>query len=349
MAEPNGGSLEEPGPRGSVASRLAGATGLERAIAGVVEETIVRTVESDAVVQAIERIIEDGRLQEAVERSIDQKQLEEAIRRAIDSEVADRIWDQILASDKAQKLVERVAEAPEVRVAIAQQGFSLITDIGRQVSRITETLDDAVERLAHALIRSKEHEAETNQAGLITRGAAFAIDIGLLAGFLSIASGLFASIIPTIFGGGSDGISAGAFALLSTLGLLFGGTVFVTFWTLIGQTPGMRFLGIRLIVTEDGSTEIGLRRSIRRVLAIPLAVIPFGLGILAIAVSPRRHALQDYLAGTEVIYDESSAPWSLSPREWVHQDGETTEVAEGSAEHAEGGRRSRGRGRSRAS
>ena len=253
MAEPNGGSLEEPGPRGSVASRLAGATGLERAIASVVEETIVRTVESDAVVQALERIIEDGRLQAAVERSIDQKQLEEAIRRAIDSEVADRIWDEILASEKAQMLVERVAEAPEVRAAIAQQGFSLITDIGRQVSRITEALDDVVERLAHALIRSGEHEAETNQAGLVTRGAAFAIDIGLLAASSRSPPALLSSIIPTIFGGGSDGISAGAFALLSTLGLIFGGAVFVSFWTLIGQTPGMRFLGIRLIVTEDGS------------------------------------------------------------------------------------------------
>ena len=40
------------------------------------------------------------------------------------------------------------------------------------------------------------------------------------------------------------------------------------------------------------------------------------------------------MAGTEVIYDESSAPWSLAPREWVHQ-ARATEVAEGSAEDAE--------------
>ena len=55
--------------------------------------------------------------------------------------------EQILASDKAQMLVERIAEAPEVRAAIAQQGFGLITDIGRQVSKITEALDDVAERL----------------------------------------------------------------------------------------------------------------------------------------------------------------------------------------------------------
>ena len=34
------------------------------------------------------------------------------------------------------------------------------------------------------------------------------------------------------------------------------------------------------------------------------------------------------MAGTEVIYDESSAPWSLAPREWVHPDERARRVAE---------------------
>jgi uncharacterized RDD family membrane protein YckC len=311
-------------PGSSVASRLAGATGLERAIAGVVEETIVRTVESDAVIQAIERIIEDGRLQAAIERAIEPVMIEDAVRRAIESEVSDRVWEEILASDKAQKLVERVAEAPEVRAAIAQQGFGLITDIGRQVSKITEKLDDGAERVAHAVVRRGDHEAETNQAGLVTRLAAFAIDGGLLVGFLSIVSGIFASIIPTAFGGGSDGLPPLAILGLTLAGLLFAGGVFVTFWTLIGQTPGMRFLGIRLQM--KGSNEIGFRHSLKRALAIPLSVIPLGLGFLAILVSPRRRGWHDVLAGTEVIYDEASAPWSLAPREWAQSDSETDPV-----------------------
>ena len=305
-------------PGSSVASRLAGATGLERAIAGVVEETIVRTVESDAVIQAIERIIEDGRLQAAIERAIDPEMIEDAVRRAIESEVSDRVWEEILASDKAQKLVERVAEAPEVRAAIAQQGFGLITDIGRQVSKLTEKLDDGAEQVAHKVVRRGDHEAETNQAGLVTRLAAFAIDAGLLVGFLSIVSGVFASIIPTVFGDRSSGFTLLAVVGLTLAGLLFAGGVFVTFWTLIGQTPGMRFLGIRL--QRNGSDEVGFRHSLKRALAIPLSVIPLGLGFLAILVSPRRRGWHDVIAGTEVIYDEASAPWSLKPREWVHPD-----------------------------
>jgi uncharacterized RDD family membrane protein YckC len=317
MAATDSGKPERIEPAApSVASRLAGATGLERAIAGVVEETIVRTVESDAVIQAIERIVVDGRQQQAIVRALDPAMIEDAVRRAIESEVSDRVWEEILASDKAQKLVERVSEAPVVRAAIAQQGFGLITDIGRQVSKITEALDDGVERVAHGITRRGDHDAETNQAGLVTRLAAFAIDGGLLIGFLSIVSGLFSSIIPTVFGDRSDGFSALAIVGLSVAGLLFAGGVFVTFWTLIGQTPGMRFLGIRL--QRNGSNDIGFRHSLRRALAIPLSVIPAGLGFLAILVSPRRRAWHDVIAGTEVIYDEASAPWSIAPREWVN-------------------------------
>lgn len=308
--------LSSDSDRASMASRLAGATGLERAVAGAVEEAIVRTVESDAVVQAVERIVEDGRLQEAIQRSIDPELIQDAVHRALESEVSDRIWRELLAGDKVQMLVERIAEAPEVRAAIAQQGFGLISDIGRQVNRITERLDDVLERIVRRLLRRGDPEAETNQAGLVTRGVAFAIDVALLVGFISIVGGLFSSILPAVFGSsGDDGISGWAIAGLTLAGVLFGGAVFVMFWTLVGQTPGMRFLGVRL--QHEGSNQIGVKRSLARALAFPLAVLPACLGILAILVSPRRHSWMDAIADTEVIYDERSAPWSVAPREWV--------------------------------
>lgn len=301
--------------RASMAARLAGATGLERAVAGAVEEAIVRTVESDAVIQAIERIVEDGRLQGAVERSIDPEMVEDAVRRALEAEVSDRIWAELLAGEKVQMLVERIAEAPEVRAAIAQQGFGLISDIGRQVNRITERLDDVLERIVRRLFRLGDPEAETNQAGLVTRGVAFAIDVALIFGFISIVGGLFSSIVPALFGGDDDGLPNWAIAGLTVTGLLFGAGVFVTFWTLVGQTPGMRFLGIRL--QHEGSNRIGARCSLVRALAFPLAVLPACLGLLWVLASPRRRSWPDIIAHTEVIYDERSAPWSQAPREWV--------------------------------
>src|SRR5688572_468072 len=166
------------GARG--AERLAGATGVDKAIEDATEEAIVRALRSPAVERAIVRVlVEENAVERALEQALTSDEVARAIVNALDSEVADRVWEEILAGDKAQMLVERIAEAPEVRAAIAQQGFGLITDIGRQVSKITEALDDVAERLAHAIVRRGEHEAETNEAGLVTRLAAFAIDAGL--------------------------------------------------------------------------------------------------------------------------------------------------------------------------
>jgi uncharacterized RDD family membrane protein YckC len=292
-----------------MASRLAGATGLERAIAGVVEETIVRTVESDAVIQAIERIIQDGRLQAAVERAIEGDKLEEAIRRAIDSQVADRVWEDILASDKAQMLVERIAEAPEVRVALATQGFGLITDIGRQIGRVTMRLDDVFERVARSLTRKAPRVERSNRAGLVTRSTAAAVDGGLLFG----AFALVTSVITTL--ASVNDISSLPTLAIAAVALVSAGvaaTYFGGFWALEGQTPGMRFLGLRL--EWNGNPRIGLRRANRRLIGVLLAVLPAGLGIAWILVSDRRRGLHDGMADTDVVRDaeHSLAPWAVN-------------------------------------
>lgn len=303
------------GARG--ARRLGHVAGVDQAIEAVVEEAIVAAIGSPAVERAMLRVASEGELQQAIERALASAEVEDAIKKVIDSEVADRVWADILASDKAQLLVERVANAPEVRNAITAQGFGLVTDIGRRVSRTTESLDDVLERFACRIIRQPDRDAETNQAGFATRVVARAIDGGLLFGLLSIASGLLASVVPVAFGD-TGGLSIWALLGLFLLGFSFVGSYLVTFWSLIGQTPGMRFLGIRL--QHNGSDEIGFWTAFKRLLAIPLSFIPAGLGFLYLLISPTRRALHDHLAGTEVIYDEASAPWSLEPREWAAGD-----------------------------
>jgi uncharacterized RDD family membrane protein YckC len=313
MAEPtasaNGAAPAESAPRASVAARLAGATGLERAIAGVVEETIVRTVESDAVIQAIERIIVDGRLQAAIERSIDDEKLEEAIKRAIESQVADRVWEDILASGKAQMLVERIAEAPEIRAAVAAQGFGLITDFGRQVGHLTMKLDHALERVARSLARKPHRVGETDRAGLATRGVAAAVDGGILFGA--------AALVGTIFTSLTSIDSIGDFSTLALVGVIFlyswaAASYFGGFWALEGQTPGMRFIGIRL--EWRGTPRIGQKRATRRLVGLVLAIIPFGLGLIGILFSDRRRGLHDRMADTDVVRDaeHTLAPWAVN-------------------------------------
>jgi len=165
---PIGGRLLEGGARG--VGRIAGATGIDRTVEVAVEEAIVRALESAAVERAITRLIEDGRLADAVADSLDEERLEETIRRAIDSEVADRIWEDILASDKAQMLVERIAEAPEVRVALASQGVGLMADLGRQISRAAAAVDGFLERTIRRLLRRPPRSQLTDHVGLAGRG-----------------------------------------------------------------------------------------------------------------------------------------------------------------------------------
>jgi len=300
------------GARG--AGRLAGATGVDRAIEEAAEEAIVRALRSPAVERAIVRVIvEQNAVQSALEQALTSDEVAQTIVDALDTEVADRVWEEILAGPKAQMLVERIAEAPEVRAAIAQQGVGLVTDVGHRLTAITEMLDDAAEKLTHRILRKPGHEAETNQVGLVTRTVAAAIDLGLISLALSIGSGLLASVIPAATGG-SDGLPVWAAAGFGVLGFLTGGSLFAAFWALVGQTPGMRLLSIHL--DAEGTREIGLRRAMRRLFAIPLALLPAGLGFFAILMSPTRRGWHDRIAGTTVVYDEQAkaAPWSTLSR-----------------------------------
>ncbi len=80
------------------------------------------------------------------------------------------------------------------------------------------------------------------------------------------------------------------------------GTYFVAFWTGAGQTPGMRLMRLRLL---DASGEPpGLWRSLVRLVGLGVAIAIVFLGFLPVLFDERRRALQDFLAGTTVVYDE---------------------------------------------
>jgi uncharacterized RDD family membrane protein YckC len=275
------------------AERLAHATGVDHALNQAVEEALVRALRSPAVIRAIERALEEHAA--TAERSSDE--VAQATQRVLRSDAAAHVWAEVLESEQAQMLVERVARAPEVRAAITSQGAGLITDVGVRLTKLTEQLDDTLERV----LRPSDHESETNQAGLATRAVAAAVDLGLLFVGYSLLSGVLASVSATVFG---DRPSVTGIAILSALGVVVGGGIFAAFWALAGQTPGMRFLSIRLI--QRGSTDVTFGCAILRVFGVLLSLLPLGLGFLAILRNRSRRAWHDRLAGTEVIYDRAA-------------------------------------------
>ena len=273
------------------AERVARATGVDRALDEAVEEAIVRALNSEVIDRAIERAV----ALRAPTVELNAQEIAQLVKRGLDSEAGERIWAEVLASDQTQMLVERIAGAPEIRAAIATQSAGLITDIGVRLTRLTEALDDTMERVVRP---RDEADSETDQAGLATRLVAAGIDLGLLFAVYSLASGVLASIISFTFG---QQLSLAAAIVLGALGFLAAGAVFSAFWALVGQTPGMRFLSIRL--TYHGSRDITLGLAARRFLAVILSVIPFGLGFLAVLRDPSRRAWHDRMTGTEVVYD----------------------------------------------
>jgi uncharacterized RDD family membrane protein YckC len=147
------------------------------------------------------------------------------------------------------------------------------------------------------VVRSDD-ESETNQAGLATRLVAIAVDLGMLFALYAIVSSVFASVIPFTSG---HRLSLPVAIVLGVLGFVAAGGIIAGFWALAGQTPGMRFLSIR--VTSEGSHHLPFKLAVRRFLGAVLSALAVGLGYIAILRDTRRRAWHDRMVGTEVVYD----------------------------------------------
>lgn len=286
------------------------ATGIDRAVEVAAEEAIVAAVESKAVERAMARVLEGPVVEEAVEGALESEAVKKALLEAMDSELVDEVWRRLLAGEQVQQLVERIAEAPEVRAAISAQGMGLLEDIGRTIGNLARRLDDRFERIVRRLFFRRPRALPTDRAGAVSRGLAMAID-GV---FVNLAFTAFVALVTlavNFFGGNGEGGSSLAIAVGSTAWLGFGAIYLLGFWSLAGQTPGMRFVGIRL-----DEERLRPRRSIKRLVGLGLSVLTFGIGFLGIVFGERRRAWDDRFSATEVVYDErrpEPAPWSALP------------------------------------
>jgi uncharacterized RDD family membrane protein YckC len=288
------------------------ATGIDRAVEVAAEEAIVGAVESGAVERAMARVLEGPVVEEAVNGALESDAVKRALLEAMDSELVDEVWRRLLASDQTQQLVERIAEAPEIRAAISAQGMGLVEDIGRTIGAIVRRLDDSFERIVRRIFFRKQRPVPTNHAGAVSRALAILID-GVFVNLSFTAFAALVTLVAAAFGGGGGGASSFAIAAGSTVWLAFGAVYLVAFWSLAGQTPGMRFVGIRLDVER-----LAPKRSIRRLGGFGLAVITFGLGFLGIVFGAERRAWDDRLGRTDVVYEDRRpelAPWSVTPAE----------------------------------
>jgi uncharacterized RDD family membrane protein YckC len=288
------------------------ATGVERAVQSAAEEAMVSAVESEAVERALVRVLRGPLVEEAVHGALESETVKRALIEALDSEMVDEVWRRLLASDEAQRLVERIAEAPELRAAISAQSVGFIEDIGHTIGNTSRRLDGVVERVARRILFRPRRSEPTERAGAVTRALAFALDV-LIVNLAFSGLAAIAALIASAFSGNGNGVSGLALALGTSAWLGLGAFYLVGFWSLAGQTPGMRFFGIRLGVEGRG---LPTRRSVKRLLGLGLAGLALGIGFLGILFDGRRRGWQDRLAGVDVLYEEHEpavAPWSTLP------------------------------------
>jgi uncharacterized RDD family membrane protein YckC len=284
------------------------AAGIDRAVEAAAEEAMVAAVESEAVERALTRVLQGPLVEEAVHGALES----DAVKRALidaDSEMVDEVWRRMLASDETQRLIERIAEAPEIRAAISAQSVGFIEDIGHTIGNTTSRADEVAERIARRLTFRTRRVGVTERAGAVTRLLAFGLDL-LIVNLAFSGLAAIAALIGSFFSGTDNGLSGFALALGSAAWIGFASLYMVAFWSLAAQTPGMRFFGVRLGTDGRG---LPLGRALRRLAGLLLAAIPFGLGFLGVLLDERRRGWQDRLAGVDVLYESReprAAPWS---------------------------------------
>jgi uncharacterized RDD family membrane protein YckC len=163
-------------------------------------------------------------------------------------------------------------------------------------------LDQFIDRWVARLLRRKVAGARLNlrrhYAGAVSRFTAYAIDLAVGSGVLALALAAI-SYAAQIVTGHSIAWSHHGWAV----GIVSACWYFLYFgysWAVSGRTFGMAVLGLR--VTRADGEVLAPWRGMLRALVFPLSFLFCGLGFAGILVQRENRALQDYIAGSAVVY-----------------------------------------------
>ena len=134
-------------------------------------------------------------------------------------------------------------------------------------------------------------------AGIATRAIALAVDMAIIH-VLVFSGGAVLALAGSLVGDLRLDTLARILVAAAWAAAIVG--YFVTFWSTVGQTPGMRVMEVR--VTDAGGELPSVGRSLVRIVGLALAIIPLFAGFLTVLVDDRRRGLHDLLAGTVVVH-----------------------------------------------
>jgi uncharacterized RDD family membrane protein YckC len=202
---------------------------------------------------------------------------------ALEDERAQRLVGQVVRSPELRRGVEEIVASPEVRAALTRQTTSMAGELAQRARRRATRLDGA----------------EKPYAGIATRGVALALDAAIVNLVVLVSAALLGLIGSLVGGVETDWLVP---ALLGVGWMLTAAAYFVPFWALVGQTPAMRVMRLRVADAAGKAPSVG--RSVVRLFGLLLAIVPLFAGFLPVLFDRRRRGLHDFLAGTVVLYVE---------------------------------------------
>jgi uncharacterized RDD family membrane protein YckC len=267
----------------------------ERAIDGVMAGPLPETI-GRAIVEhrVIERAVTEAMNAKAVEGpALGQEEIGDIARRALESPATTELVDTLVHSPAFKKALKDILSSPEVRAALMTQSTSFAGEIADAVRRRAQRADAAL------AVRFHGEKAEVGSyGGLATRGVGLVVDL-LLAHLVFLIAGAMIGLVSGMIGTLRPAWVVGTIAAFGWLIVLVG--YFVIFWSTAGQTPGMRLFRLRVLHGDDPPA---VWRSLVRLVGLALAIIPCFAGFVPVLFDSRRRALQDFLAGTVVVYQQ---------------------------------------------
>jgi uncharacterized RDD family membrane protein YckC len=280
---------------------------IDRALAGSLPDAVVRSLVERQVAQRMAKQmvvtleLEPVTAPGAAAQPITSAELERLVTTAVESRLSAQLTQRLVESPELERVIEEVASSPAVRAAMARQTMSLGEEIAAGLRQRMWRADDSLERLARRLLRRPLRSSPTPSAygGLASRTIAFAADLSIVL-VIGLAAAGFLALVDSFVAGIGRGLGE---VLLGVGWSLLAGFYFALFWTLAGQTPGMRMMRLRVMDRRGTLPRFG--RAVVRLVASVLAIAPLFAGLVPVLFDGRRRALQDFVAGTVVMADDS--------------------------------------------
>jgi uncharacterized RDD family membrane protein YckC len=306
------GVLSAPEAEQVVDGVLAGA--LPEAVArSLIEHRVVERLVAEVLTTVeLDREMLSAREAERTERLVSQAlanpALERVVAEALESRLTLDLTDQVVRSPAFKRVLTEVLGSPELRAALKGQSMSFAGELVTGVGQRLRKLDDAIERGPRRWFRRAPHSqveagglVRVPYAGIATRGVALAVD-ALLATMIFLTGTAVIGLVVSLVWNPRPASVVGT--VIGVAGFLVEVAYFTGFWSTAGQTPGMRLLNLRVVAA--GGSAPGLGRSLVRLLGLIVAILLLFTGFLPVLIDDRRRALQDFLAGTVVVYDDDA-------------------------------------------